>query len=185
MNVRAEQATGHPVWWAFLDHGASRCATLAQHAHRAQTWRRRVGGALLVGPSAAESASGNRAKKSRPRPRSAPILRRVKPSPFLALGLALTLIAATPRTAQAQESVTPAATVVPTVLPGSSVVSPIGARLALLGMQPEPARSALFAPTPAEVRLSHGAKTAIIVTAIVVGALVIIGVVALSRPGHL
>lgn len=34
-----------------------------------------------------------------------------------------------------------------------------------------------------EVRLSSGAKTAIIVTAIVVGALIIIGAVALSRPG--
>jgi hypothetical protein len=39
-------------------------------------------------------------------------------------------------------------------------------------------------PAPEEIRLSHGAKTAIIVTAIVVGALVIVGVVALSSPGH-
>lgn len=34
-----------------------------------------------------------------------------------------------------------------------------------------------------EVRLSKGAKTAIIVTAIVVGALIIVGVVVLARPG--
>jgi hypothetical protein len=34
-----------------------------------------------------------------------------------------------------------------------------------------------------EIRLSRGAKTAIIVTAIVVGALIIVGVVVLAKPG--
>lgn len=38
-------------------------------------------------------------------------------------------------------------------------------------------------PPMKEVRLSSGAKTAIIITAIVVGALIIVGAVALSKPG--
>jgi hypothetical protein len=38
-------------------------------------------------------------------------------------------------------------------------------------------------PPMKEVRLSSGAKTAIIITAIVVGALIIVGAIALSRPG--
>jgi hypothetical protein len=45
-----------------------------------------------------------------------------------------------------------------------------------------PARNALVAPAPQEIRLSSGAKTAIIVTAIVVGALIIVGVLALHHP---
>lgn len=42
-----------------------------------------------------------------------------------------------------------------------------------------------FAPAPEEVRLSRGARTALIVTAIVVGTLLLVGVVAVSRPGRL
>ncbi|MEI9885757.1 MAG: hypothetical protein WDN08_04510 [Rhizomicrobium sp.] len=50
-----------------------------------------------------------------------------------------------------------------------------------------PSRSlplAIFAKTPEDVRLSHGAKTALIITAVIVGALLITGAVVLSRPGH-
>jgi hypothetical protein len=36
-----------------------------------------------------------------------------------------------------------------------------------------------------DIRLSHGAKTAIIVTAIVVGVLLLVGVIAVNGPGHL
>jgi hypothetical protein len=39
-------------------------------------------------------------------------------------------------------------------------------------------------PVPREIRLSHGAKTAIIVTAIVVGALIVFGFVAVGLPHH-
>ncbi|HSO33363.1 MAG TPA: hypothetical protein VLT33_12605 [Labilithrix sp.] len=109
----------------------------------------------------------------------------MKPSPFVALGLALTLGLAAPGSAHAQERVAPVGMVAPPVGAASRVVSPLGARLAYLGGQPELARAAFFAPTPAEIRLSRGAKTALIVTAIVVGSLMIIGVVVLSRPGHL
>jgi hypothetical protein len=41
------------------------------------------------------------------------------------------------------------------------------------------------ASSTTDIRLSHGAKTAIIVTAIVVGVLIIVAVVALGHPGHL
>lgn len=42
-----------------------------------------------------------------------------------------------------------------------------------------------FAPAPADIRLSKGATTAIIVGAIVVGVLLIAGIVVLSKPGKL
>lgn len=48
-----------------------------------------------------------------------------------------------------------------------------------------PASLGLFASRPDEIRLSHGAKIAIIVTAIVVGSLIVLGAVIVSRPGHL
>ncbi len=40
------------------------------------------------------------------------------------------------------------------------------------------------APALQEIRLSHGAKTAIIVTAIVVGVLIVVGVVFVAAPDH-
>lgn len=45
-----------------------------------------------------------------------------------------------------------------------------------------PAQATLVPAAPQEIRLSSGAKTAIIITAIVVGALIIVGVVALHGP---
>ena len=44
------------------------------------------------------------------------------------------------------------------------------------------ATAAVAPPQPQEIRLSSGAKTAIIITAIVVGALIIVGVIALHGP---
>lgn len=55
--------------------------------------------------------------------------------------------------------------------------------LALARMRAEQALPFQLDPPMKEVRLSSGAKTAIIITAIVVGALIIVGAVALSRPG--
>lgn len=56
--------------------------------------------------------------------------------------------------------------------------------LAVARMHAEQAMPFELDPPMKEVRLSSGAKTAIIVTAIVVGALIIVGAVALSRgPG--
>jgi hypothetical protein len=56
--------------------------------------------------------------------------------------------------------------------------------LAVAQMRAEQALPFQLDPPMKEVRLSSGAKTAIIITAIVVGALIIIGAVALSRgPG--
>jgi len=118
----------------------------------------------------------------------------VKTSSPAALGLALTLLLTGPRSALAQEAGQGAAStdgngapvlVMPAIVGAEGVVRPLGARLARFGLEPAGARSTLFAPTPAEVRLSHGAKTALIVTAIVVGALVVVGLVAVTRPGHL
>lgn len=104
---------------------------------------------------------------------------------YLAAGLVLTLLLEMPVSAQAQERHDPPT--VPTILTSVSVspgLSPIGARLALFRTTPAQAPLALFAPAPEEIRLSHGAKTAIIVTAIVLGALLIVGVVAVSAPGR-
>lgn len=103
----------------------------------------------------------------------------------VAAGLALTLALVIPVTSRAQEApaqAVPAAAPTIAVIPG---LGPLAPRLALAGAQPLRAPLALFAPTPEEIRLSRGAKTAIIVTAIVVGALLVVGVVAVSRPGHL
>ena len=55
--------------------------------------------------------------------------------------------------------------------------------LTVAQMRAEQALPFQLDPPMKEVRLSSGAKTAIIITAIVVGALIIIGAVALSRPG--
>lgn len=103
----------------------------------------------------------------------------------IAAGLALTLVVATPVTVRAQETASPLPAIVTNVFPATSLVSPIGARLASLGAQSAEAPRLLFAGTPEEIRLSRGAKTALIITAIVVGCLIIVGVVVVSRPGHL
>lgn len=68
-----------------------------------------------------------------------------------------------------------------------TALTPIDGRLGpatrdVLVRAPSPLSLPLKDPTE-EVRLSKGAKTAIIVTAIVVGALIIVGVVVLARPG--
>lgn len=117
----------------------------------------------------------------------------MKPSSPVALGLALTLLLAGPRSALAQETGQDDASphgngapvlVMPAIVAAAGVIRPLGAPLALFGREPAGARSTIFAPTPAEVRLSRGAKTALIVTAIVVGALVVVGLVAVTRPGR-
>lgn len=69
----------------------------------------------------------------------------------------------------------------PTVTPDGS--PEIRHSLAVAQMRAEQVLPFQLEPPMKEVRLSSGAKTAIIVTAIVVGALIIIGAVALSRPG--
>ena len=112
----------------------------------------------------------------------------------VAAALLLAFVMETPNTARAQEvpapvdgpADTPAAvpTIVTEVLPALPLIVPSGARLHLAAQPPLP-RIALFAPAPEEIRLSHGAKVAIIVSAIVVGSLVVLGLVVFSRPGHL
>lgn len=97
--------------------------------------------------------------------------------------LVLTLALEMPVTARAQESPTAStSTTLPAFVRGPS---PIDARLALLGAEAAPAPVAFFARTPEEIRLSHGARTALIVTAIVVGSLIILGLVVVSRPSRL
>jgi hypothetical protein len=54
--------------------------------------------------------------------------------------------------------------------------------LALTGPAP-PVTAGLLSPTQ-EIRLSKGAKTAIIVTAIVVGSLVVLGLFVVAQPGR-
>ncbi len=93
------------------------------------------------------------------------------------------LLVARPRPAEAEE--TAAETPIPSFVKAPAVVPALGVRLALFAPQPLKAEARLFAPSPAEIRLSRGAKTAIIVAAIVVGVLLVVGVVAVTRPGHL
>lgn len=102
--------------------------------------------------------------------------------PTSALAFALVLLLVTPRTSAAAEDDGATHSV---MLVRPDVLAPNSAQLPLFGIEPAAARSALFAPVPTEVRLSRGAKTAIIVTAIVVGVLLVVGVVAVTRPGHL
>jgi hypothetical protein len=98
----------------------------------------------------------------------------------LSVVLALTVGIVAP--AHAQETRFPQlATPVTWVTPDGS--PEIRHRLAVAQMRAEQALPFQLDPPMKEVRLSSGAKTAIIITAIVVGALIIIGAVALSRPG--
>ena len=69
-----------------------------------------------------------------------------------------------------------------------SVVTPDGSaeirhQLAIARMHAEEVMPFQLDPPMKEVRLSSGAKTAIIITAIVVGALIILGAVVLAKPG--
>lgn len=87
----------------------------------------------------------------------------------------------------AASEATATATTVSTVLPPE--LAPIVPRLGLFAAGARRGAAAevgLFAPAPHDIRLSRGAKTAIIVTAIVVGALLVIGVVVVaSKPKHI
>ena len=103
----------------------------------------------------------------------------------IAAGLVLTLVVVTPVTVRAQEAAGPPPAIVTNVFSATSPMTPIGARVAFLGAESAEAPRLLFARAPDQIRLSHGAKTALIITAIVVGCLIIVGVVVVSRPGHL
>jgi hypothetical protein len=88
------------------------------------------------------------------------------------------LLLSSPRGARADESGAPIASTAPYEF-RPDALSDVTARPALgLGYR----LAATAVPTMTEVRLSHGAKTAIIVTAIVVGALLLVGVIAVSAP---
>jgi hypothetical protein len=60
----------------------------------------------------------------------------------------------------------------------------LGPRPLLFATRPSSATLAFLAPSPAEIRLSRGAKTAIIVTAIVVGSLLLLGTVVVVSNKH-
>lgn len=95
-----------------------------------------------------------------------------------AAAFVLTLGTASPTIARAQEI---------RITSPLTTLAPIDGRLGpatrdVLVRSPSPLSVPLKDPTE-EVRLSRGAKTAIIVTAIVVGALIIVGVVVLAKPG--
>lgn len=135
--------------------------------------------------------------------------REVTPRPSLAAALALLLLVEmpttaaaqarpavteatppTPASAQAQPSATITTPATPTTTPPTATIwrdltpplRPIGGPLSLVRAESLP-RLSLFVPQPTEIRLSSGAKTAIIVGAIVVGVLLLAGIVVLSKPG--
>jgi hypothetical protein len=124
--------------------------------------------------------------RGRPAPRSG--------SAFAAV-LALSIVLPLPRTARASETEGPASeTPLETDAPSPSIVwsrenamawqNRIGLGLDTPALRlPGSASVGLTASSPGrEIRLSSGAKTAIIVTAIVVGVLIIVGVVAIGKP---
>ncbi|MEA2746534.1 MAG: hypothetical protein QOI41_677 [Myxococcales bacterium] len=90
-----------------------------------------------------------------------------------------------PGTARAQEvaettdrSEAPVATPIPIPIPNILTLH--------LATRPTLPPSSVLARTPEDIRLSHGAKVAIIVSAIVVGSLLVLGLVVYgTRPGHL
>ncbi len=88
------------------------------------------------------------------------------------IALATTLVVASPRVARAQEA--------PPIELVRPAQDPLDTRIAIARALAAPA--GFVAPAPKEIRLSNGAKTAIIVTAIVVGALIIL--VAVSAHHH-
>jgi hypothetical protein len=95
----------------------------------------------------------------------------------ISLVLAFTVGIAAPARAQEIRVATPMTWITPDGSPE------IRHRLAVAQMRAEQTLPFQLEPPMKEVRLSSGAKTAIIITAIVVGALIIVGAVALSRPG--
>lgn len=100
----------------------------------------------------------------------------------LSVGLSVVLGSAAVSTpALAQEIRVPSASPVVWVTPDGS--PEIRHQLAIAQMRAHETLPFQLDPPMKEVRLSSGAKTAIIITAIVVGALIIVGAVALSRPG--
>lgn len=110
----------------------------------------------------------------------------VKPRVMLATLLALgALGTVAPSIAHAEEGASP-------WMSGAEVASSDGARIFLTtseaaalagGHRLAPfAPAGLFRPDPADIRLSRGAKTAIIVGAIVVGVLLIVGIVVVAAP---
>jgi hypothetical protein len=91
-------------------------------------------------------------------------------------------VAATTDTSETRDA--PAVTAIATPIP---IPIPIPNVLTLhLATRPALPPSSLLARTPEDIRLSHGAKVAIIVSAIVVGSLLVLGLVVYgTRPGHL
>jgi hypothetical protein len=102
---------------------------------------------------------------------------------FVAVVLGIALSLGSPARAHAQEKQEPEA--------GVTLVSvlrpPPVLDLRLMIPAPPTASGPLSsrALAPEDIRLSRGAKTALIVTAIVVGVLLIAGAVVVTRPGHL
>lgn len=98
---------------------------------------------------------------------------------FVSIAFVLTTVCTTAGRVEAQEIrvATPLIWVTPDGSPA------IRHSLAAARMRAEQSMPFQLDPPVKEVRLSSGAKTAIIVTAIVVGALIIVGAVALGRPG--
>ena len=99
--------------------------------------------------------------------------------------LALILVTATPARSNAEETVRTEETPAPLFSPVARDFTRMAGPLVLIGAPSGGLALTLFAKAPQDTRLSHGAKTAIIITAIVVGALLIVGVLAISRPGPL
>lgn len=119
--------------------------------------------------------------------------------PAIAVGLTLTLLTATIPVARAQELDARVNTLVPAEVDAPTTNDRVGVRRPdvltltsnVLGVRTSDMLARPLVPSPlskpamADMRLSRGAKTAIIVTAIVVGVLVIVGVVALGKPHKL
>lgn len=130
--------------------------------------------------------------------------RRVVPvnlRPTLSIVVALALLAAPLRTARADESIEASETEESvegldraesapsfTRLGGTSAPNILALTtnaLSITHLSPATSKLDLVAKSPTDIRLSRGAKTAIIVTAIVVGVLVIAGVIVLAKPHRL
>jgi hypothetical protein len=121
----------------------------------------------------------------------------VKRRSVIAVGLTITMLAAAmPRAAHAEESASTPETSAPSAeedappsIAWPSTPPPDVLRLTsdVLGARgPEmfaPRHHVILPSTGTDIRLSRGAKTAIIVGAIVVGVLIIVGVVAIGKPG--
>jgi hypothetical protein len=111
----------------------------------------------------------------------------MKPRPVVTACVCLALVVTVPGAASAQavRSAVPAL-----VLPAADGVTPellaSGDRLGaatLATLRTGAPMPGPFTPAPSNLRLSSGAKTAIIIGAVIVGVLIIVGVVALKGPG--